>query len=125
MTRPQDGWMARKAAGLAALAEGNREGRPAVRVALLASFNVDPIAPFLAEACARAGLWCEPYLGPFGQVAQEILDPGSGLHRFAPDAVVLVVMVMSCSCVVPFRAGWWTGPAVAGPRRFTRRSPGG
>jgi FkbH-like protein len=82
--------MARKAAGLAALAAGNREGRPAVRVALLASFNIDPIAPFLAEAFGRAGLWCESYLGPFGQIAQEILDPGSGLQRFAPDLVALI-----------------------------------
>lgn len=90
MTRPAETWTARRARGVALAAAGNRDGLPAVRVAVLASFNADPIAPFLVEACARFGLWCEPYLGPFGRMGQEVVDEGSDLYTFGPDAVVLV-----------------------------------
>lgn len=83
-------WTARKTRGLAQAAAGNRDGLPTLKVAVLATFNADPIAPFLVEALGRIGLWCEPYIGPFGRMLHEVIDPESGLYRFGPDLVVLI-----------------------------------
>jgi FkbH-like protein len=90
MTTPPVGWAARKSRGLALLAGGNRSGLPVLKVAVLCSFNADSIAPFLVEALERVGFWCEPYLSPFGQMAQAVVDPGSALYEFGPDLAVLI-----------------------------------
>jgi FkbH-like protein len=64
------------------------------RVAVLSTFNVDLLPPFLAEALERAE---QPpaavSAGAFGQIAQELLPPGSGLYRDAPEVLVLALAV--------------------------------
>lgn len=80
----------RKQRGQALLSGVRPPGLEPLRIAVLCSFNAEPIAPFLAEALGRRGLAAEVYIGPFGQIAQEILDPGSGLYRFEPDAVAVI-----------------------------------
>jgi FkbH-like protein len=63
-------------------------------VAVLSTFNVDLLPPFLAEALARAGLAPAAIsVGPFGQLAQQLLPPDSPLYSDPPDAVVLVLAV--------------------------------
>jgi FkbH-like protein len=80
----------RRLRGRALASEGNGRGLTALKVAVLCSFNADWLAPFLAEAFERRGIWCEPWIGPFGQIASEMLDSESELYRFGPDVVVVI-----------------------------------
>ena len=61
------------------------------RVALLASFTLDPFVPVLRVEAARAGLWLDTYVAPYGQYLSELIDPGSGLYRFRPNVTFLAV----------------------------------
>jgi FkbH-like protein len=61
------------------------------RVAILRSFTVEPMVPMLRAAAFSAGLDLNVYLPDFNAYPQEILDPGSSLYRFLPDAAFLVV----------------------------------
>jgi FkbH-like protein len=67
---------------------GEPGGRP-VRIALLSSYVLDPLVPFLDVECRRAGLAPEFYVAPYNQYKQEILSPASGLYAFAADVVFL------------------------------------
>jgi FkbH-like protein len=62
-----------------------------LRVAILRSFTVEPLIPYLMVECALVGVALEVYLGDFGTYRQEILDAGSPLYDFEPDAVLLAV----------------------------------
>jgi FkbH-like protein len=62
-----------------------------VRVALLSSFTLEPFLSVLRVEGARAGLWVEPYLAPYGQYLSELLDPGSGLYQFRPHVTFLAI----------------------------------
>jgi FkbH-like protein len=61
------------------------------RVALLGSFTLDPFLPFLRIEAARAGLWLDTYLAPYGQYLQELLDSGSGLYAFRPHVTFIAI----------------------------------
>lgn len=61
------------------------------RVALLGSFTLDPFLPVLRVEAARAGLWLDTYLAPYGRFLPELIDPESGLYRFRPDVTFLAV----------------------------------
>lgn len=61
------------------------------RVAILRSFTVEPVVPIL-RACAwvhRIDLAAR--VGEFNAYAQEILDAGSWLYLYRPDAVILAI----------------------------------
>jgi FkbH-like protein len=60
-----------------------------LRVAILASFTVDPLVPYLGLALEQAGLAAELHVGPYGQMAQECLDPAGSTASFRPDIVVV------------------------------------
>src|SRR6266481_7250500 len=61
------------------------------RVALLSSFSIEFIhSPLLAFGFLN-GLSIQIHQAGFGQYRQEILDPGSSLYSFHPDAVVLAL----------------------------------
>jgi FkbH-like protein len=62
-----------------------------VRIALLSSYVLDSLVPFLDVECRQAGVVPEFYVGPFNQVSQEIMNNGSGLYAFAPDIVFLAL----------------------------------
>ena len=49
-----------------------------VRVALLASFTIEPLLPFLRVEAARHGFAIDVYVGPFNTARQELLEPSSG-----------------------------------------------
>jgi len=71
-----------------------REQPPAtrrVRLAVVASSTTDLLVPLLELAAFRDGINAETYVGPYGNVRQEILDPASGLYAFRPDVVLIVV----------------------------------
>jgi FkbH-like protein len=61
------------------------------RVAFLGSFTLDPFLPVLRVEAARAGLWLDTYLAPYGQFLSELIDPESGLYRFRPNVTFLAV----------------------------------
>ncbi|MBA3318073.1 MAG: HAD-IIIC family phosphatase [Gemmatimonadales bacterium] len=61
------------------------------RVAILGSFTLDPFLPVLRVEAARAGLWLDTYLAPYGLYLSELLDPGSGLYQFRPIVTFLAI----------------------------------
>ena len=60
-----------------------------LRLAVLASSTVDHLLPAIRVAGMRRGLWIETYTPEYGQYAQDLMNPASGLHAFKPDAVLL------------------------------------
>src|SRR5919108_18925 len=63
---------------------------PAGELAVLSTFNLDLLPPFLAEALNRHGVGARLWLAGFGQLAAEIANPGSELYARVPDEVLLV-----------------------------------
>lgn len=61
------------------------------RVAVLRSFTLEPVIPFLRARCFAAGIDATVHVGGFNLYAQELLDPGSPLDEFAPDVGILAV----------------------------------
>ena len=86
-------WSAYQAAarGLDRIPRGAVPDRLRARVALLGSFTLDPFVPVLRVEAARAGLWLDTYVAPYGQYLSELIDPGSGLYRFRPHVTFLAV----------------------------------
>ncbi len=58
------------------------------RVAVIRSFTVEPLLPLLEVEGLCNGIRLQPWLGDFNAYTQELLDPDSGLYRFAPDATL-------------------------------------
>lgn len=59
------------------------------RVAILGATTTSLLTPVLRGLCFRDGVAAELYEGMFGAYRQEILDPSSGLHRFAPTLTIV------------------------------------
>lgn len=78
---------------LALLAPPRPDCPPAqrVRIAIIGSSTLDHVRKYLEVDCRLAGLVPEFYVGPFGQYAQDILDPSSPLYEFAPDIIIVAV----------------------------------
>ncbi|HEY6868235.1 MAG TPA: HAD-IIIC family phosphatase [Novosphingobium sp.] len=73
----------------AAAAEGERAGFPAaLRVAILSGSTVDHLLPGVRTGLLRRGIHARIHVTDYGQYHQELVDPGSALHAFAPEAVV-------------------------------------
>jgi len=62
-----------------------------IKVALLSSFTIDPLAIYLEIKCRLAHLHPEIYVAPFNQYNQEILDGNSELYLFKPEVIILAV----------------------------------
>ena len=60
-----------------------------LKVAMLASFTIDPLVPFLRVEAARHGFAAAVYVAPFNSVRRELLDPDSGCARHQPDIVFI------------------------------------
>ena len=60
-----------------------------LKLAILATSTVSHLVPGIRVGALRRGLWLKVYEGPYGQQWQELADTSSGLHRFAPDVVLL------------------------------------
>jgi FkbH-like protein len=59
-----------------------------IRLAVLASCTVDQLLPGLRVAALRRGFWLTTYVCDYGQYQRELFDAQSGLHKFAPNAVL-------------------------------------
>ncbi len=62
-----------------------------IRVALLSSFTIDPLAIYLDIKSRLILLHPEIYIAPFNQYQQEILDENSKLYIFNPELIILAV----------------------------------
>jgi len=71
---------------------GEMGGRP-VRIAILSSYVLDPLVPFLDAECRRAGLTPVFYVAPFNQYTQDVLNPASGLYAFGAELVFVALDV--------------------------------
>lgn len=60
-----------------------------MRIALLSSSGVDLLRAPLLEELQTRGFEATIWTAGFGQYQQSILDPGSGLDEFCPDAIIL------------------------------------
>lgn len=69
-----------------------QEGPP-VRIALLSSYTLESLVPYLDFECRSAGLVPEFYVGPFNQYMQEVLQESSGLYCFRPEIIFIAVAV--------------------------------
>ncbi len=58
-----------------------------LKLALLASGTIDHLIPAIRIAGLRRGLLVDCYVAPYGQYAQDLLNPASELRQFAPDVV--------------------------------------
>jgi hypothetical protein len=62
-----------------------------IRLAVLASSTTAQLSSALRVAGLRRGLWITLYEPDYGQYRQELANPASGLHGFAPTAVLLAL----------------------------------
>ncbi len=87
--RPDYTWHARAQAFVRQVIE-RAAGQRRVRVALIGSATLSLLVPVFRAVAFRDGLHVDCYEGLFGAYRQEILDPESGLHRFAPDLTFII-----------------------------------
>src|SRR5262247_3278717 len=59
-----------------------------IRLAILSSSTVDHLAPAIRVAGLRRRLLIDVHNGGFGQYQQDVLDPSSLLHQFAPQVIL-------------------------------------
>src|SRR5438105_3668403 len=57
------------------------------RVAMLATFTIDVLSPYLVVEGARRGLKLATSAAPFGQLEQQVFDRASALYTGSPDAI--------------------------------------
>jgi FkbH-like protein len=65
------------------------DGAATQRIAVLGASTIDYLRRAVACAVLQEGVFPLLYQAPFGACAQEILDPGSALHAFGPELVVI------------------------------------
>ncbi len=59
-----------------------------IRLAILGSCTTAHLAAGIRVGALRRGIHVTLYEGEYGQYLQELADPESGLHRFAPNAIL-------------------------------------
>ena len=62
-----------------------------VRLAVLGSSTVDHLLPAIRVGGLRRDLWIATYAAGYGQYLQELSNPASGLHGFAPTVILLAL----------------------------------
>jgi FkbH-like protein len=62
-----------------------------IKVALLSSFTIDPLAIYIDIKNRLAHLYPEIYVAPYNQYNQEIFDENSGLYKFKPNVIILAL----------------------------------
>jgi FkbH-like protein len=64
-------------------------GTKPVKLAVLGSGTVDHLLAGIRVGALSRGIWVQCYKGDYGQYFQELINPGSPLHAFRPDTVLL------------------------------------
>ncbi|MEO0128302.1 MAG: HAD-IIIC family phosphatase [candidate division WOR-3 bacterium] len=68
-----------------------------IKIAILSSFTIDPIIPYLYIKCCKAKLNPNFYVGGYNLFNQEILDKNSKLYEFDPDVLILAIRLQELS----------------------------
>src|SRR5213078_1732340 len=71
-----------------------------VSIAVVASFTVDTLLPYIGGLMAQRGLYARFTIAPFGQIYQSLLDPGSEVRTAGAD-VTLVLARIEDLCARP------------------------
>jgi FkbH-like protein len=79
-------------------------GFSSVRLAILASSTVDHLLPAIRVAGLRRRLLIDVQSGAYGQYRQDILDPKSSLHQFAPQIILFSLTAREAMAAVPLTA---------------------
>ena len=74
-------------------------GTRSVRLAILGSATLAHLHAPIRVAGLRRNIWITTYENDYGQYQQELLDAGSGLHAFKPNAVLFAFD--SCAAGAP------------------------
>jgi FkbH-like protein len=74
------------------------------RLAVLSSATIDHLPPAIRVAGLRRRLLIDVHSGAYGQYRQELRNPTSFLHQFAPHAILLSLTVREALAGVPFTA---------------------
>lgn len=69
----------------------NALGYPEVRIAVLGDSTTTQLVQVLRSVLYKRGLFARVYESDFNVIDQEVIEPGSGLYRFAPEFVLLHV----------------------------------
>ena len=77
---------------------------PHLKLAVIGSSTVDHLVPGIRVGALRRGLVAEVLVCPYGQWRQQVLDPGSELYGFAPDAVLLSLEAAAVMPELPLNA---------------------
>jgi FkbH-like protein len=91
-------WLAyRKAAGQIRelLKSGVAKLQISVKTAFLNSFTIDPLVDFAVVEAAARSIDLQPYIAPYGQFNQELLNPQSELYRVSPRLTFLLIEIES------------------------------
>ncbi|NHJ46850.1 MAG: HAD-IIIC family phosphatase [Asgard group archaeon] len=64
-----------------------------IKVALLSSFTVDSLKPFIDVDCRIEGLFPEIYVGPFNRFQEEVINKKSDLYAFNPEIIYFFVQL--------------------------------
>jgi FkbH-like protein len=91
-----------RALGRLTLKSGN--GFAAIRLAILASSTIDHLPPAIRVAGLRRNLLIDVHSGAYGQYRQDLLDPGSSLHQFAPQFILFSISARDTIAGVPLSA---------------------
>ncbi len=102
-------WLARELAAMQG--DGIPEATP-FRLAFLNTYTLEPIRESLRAQGLAARFDIDAYFGGYGQLEQEVLDPGSGMARHRPHAVVLAWLLED---VAPALA---SAPLTLGPEQI-------
>src|SRR5215470_9054195 len=81
-----------------------RSGFSLVRLAILSSSTVDHLLPAIRVAGLRRRLLIQVHMGAYGQHRQDLLDPASSLHRFAPQVVLFSLTAREAMAGIPLAA---------------------
>ncbi|MGB2729687.1 MAG: HAD-IIIC family phosphatase, partial [Methylovirgula sp.] len=75
-----------------------------VRLAVLASSTVNHLSPAIRVAALRRRMLVDVGSGAYGQYRQDLLDPTSYLHEFAPHAMLLSLTARETIAGIPLTA---------------------
>jgi len=92
---PLNYWNAYRRIRKLSLSEQETPENKKVKIAVLSSFTVDPLAVYLDIKTRLAGLYPDIYVAPFNQYPQEIMNERSQLYLFDPDVIIIAVQAES------------------------------
>jgi FkbH-like protein len=69
------------------------EDNQKIKLALLSSFTIDSLEPFIDVDCRIESLFPEIYIGPFNRFQEEVINKNSALYAFQPEIIFFFVQL--------------------------------